>query len=89
MDILQYYLESAIIERLVYSETFLKTIFNKSFDAVLLVEEQTNLLYDCNNKAIKLFGVSKKEDIINKHIDEINKNKLSDEKREKNKTNNL
>ena len=75
--------KSAIIERLVYNETFLKTIFNKSFDAVLLVEEETNLLYDCNNKAIKLFGVSKKEEIINKHIDDINKNKLSDEKRKK------
>lgn len=43
----------------------LEAIFNESADALFLVDNNTQLIFDCNRRAVELFEVSKKEELIN------------------------
>ncbi|MEH2051603.1 PAS domain S-box protein [Nostoc sp.] len=42
-----------------------EAIFNESTDALFLVDSETYLIFDCNRRAVELFEVSKKEELIN------------------------
>ncbi|MHC5825437.1 MAG: PAS domain-containing protein, partial [Nostoc sp.] len=42
-----------------------EAIFNESADALFLVDNNTHLIFDCNRRAVELFEVSKKEELIN------------------------
>ncbi|MEH1922795.1 PAS domain S-box protein [Nostoc sp.] len=42
-----------------------EAIFNESTDALFLVDSDTYLIFDCNRRAVELFEVSEKEELIN------------------------
>lgn len=46
------------------SEEKLQTIFNDAHEAKFLIEPNTNLILDCNERAVKLFGVRNKAALI-------------------------
>ncbi|MBE9230023.1 PAS domain S-box protein, partial [Phormidium sp. LEGE 05292] len=43
-----------------------ETIFNESTDAIFLVDPQTLLIFDCNRRAVELFEVESKTELIGK-----------------------
>jgi len=53
------------IKALMESENKFKTIFESSNDAVMLLAEER--FFDCNNKTLKLFGFTSKEEFANVH----------------------
>ncbi|MDZ8080211.1 MAG: EAL domain-containing protein [Nostoc sp. DcaGUA01] len=46
------------------SRDLLKAIFNESADAIFLVDTETLLTIDCNNRAVELFAASSKAELI-------------------------
>lgn len=42
-----------------------EAIFNESADALFLVDSDTQLIFDCNRRAVELFEVSEKEELMN------------------------
>ncbi|QLE43852.1 PAS domain S-box protein [Nostoc sp. C052] len=42
-----------------------EAIFNESADALFLVDSDTQLIFDCNHRAVELFEVSEKEELMN------------------------
>lgn len=42
-----------------------EAIFNESADALFLVDNNNHLIFDCNRRAVELFEVSNKEELIN------------------------
>ncbi|UKP00201.1 PAS domain S-box protein [Nostoc sp. UHCC 0870] len=42
-----------------------EAIFNESADAIFLVDTDTQLIFDCNRRAVELFEASSKEELIN------------------------
>jgi PAS domain S-box-containing protein len=51
-------------QEILYSRNLLSSIFNESTDAIFLVDNSTGLVFDCNSRAIQLFGVENKSDLI-------------------------
>ncbi len=67
-------MESALIE----SEEKYRTLFQNSEDAILIL--QNNRFIDCNNSAIKLFGYSTKDQLLNVHPSALSPDKQEDGK---------
>jgi PAS domain S-box-containing protein len=47
------------------SKDLLESIFNESADAIFLVNAETVLIADCNQRAVELFEASSKEELLN------------------------
>lgn len=57
--------EQKRLEReLVKTRDFKELLFNESTDALFLVDVVTRRILDCNQRAVELFGVSRKNDLI-------------------------
>ncbi|MFA6294621.1 MAG: PAS domain S-box protein, partial [Victivallales bacterium] len=56
-------------EALRVSETKFRTIYNKTFDAIMLLTEKG--FFDCNPRTLELFGFKSKEDFIKVHPSEV------------------
>jgi PAS domain-containing protein len=50
---------------IVHSKDLLESIFNESTDAIFLVNAKTNAIADCNQRAVELFEVTSKEELLN------------------------
>lgn len=56
------------MEALQERDALFSAVFNESADAILLVHAHDNTIYDCNRRAVELFEVPSKADIIGKVI---------------------
>lgn len=57
--------ESKLAElEIIHSRDLLEAIYNESADALFLVNPQTLLIMDCNQRAVKLFAASSKAELI-------------------------
>lgn len=65
-------------EKLLYNEELMKSIFNYSTDALLLVNPKTKLIIDCNQFAIELFKVENKKDLLNQDLKTLINNQIND-----------
>ncbi|MCA6574888.1 MAG: PAS domain S-box protein [Pseudanabaena sp.] len=52
-------------QELNYSHDLRELLFNESTDALFLLDSNTSLIFDCNQKAIELFEVDRKELLLN------------------------
>ncbi|NMF59869.1 PAS domain S-box protein [Pseudanabaena yagii] len=52
-------------QELTYSHDLRELLFNESTDALFLLDSNTSLMFDCNQKAIELFEVDRKEQLLN------------------------
>jgi two-component system, NtrC family, sensor kinase len=50
---------------IIRSKDLLESIFNESADAIFLVNPETNLITDCNQRAVELFEASSKNELLN------------------------
>lgn len=69
-------------EKLKESEWTLKSVFNNTSDALLIIDNN-NKIIDCNNSAVRIFEANCKEEIIGKTGSDFQKKKLSPAKMEK------
>jgi PAS domain S-box-containing protein len=44
---------------------YFNTIFNTASDSILIVNDQSNLIENCNSTALQMFGIDTKDDILN------------------------
>ncbi|TBR60300.1 hypothetical protein B4U84_05310 [Westiellopsis prolifica IICB1] len=51
-------------QELIQNRDLLEAIFNESADALFLVDSQTLLTLDCNRRAVEMFGVADKAELI-------------------------
>ncbi|MFM7888989.1 MAG: PAS domain S-box protein, partial [Pseudanabaena sp.] len=51
-------------QELTYSRDLRELLFNESTDALFLIDSNTSLMFDCNQKAIELFEVEEKEQLL-------------------------
>jgi PAS domain S-box-containing protein len=65
-----------IIKKLGKSEKYMSTIFDNSYEAILLVDFFSRKVVDCNEVAVKLFEVASKNEIIGKERDIFQVNRL-------------
>lgn len=65
--------------RLQQRENLLKTLFNQAYDAILLVDYYSRVVVDCNDAAVKLFGVLDKSEIIGQKRDQFEQRKLTEQ----------
>ena len=68
-------------QELVKSRDFRERIFNESSDALFLVNAQTMLTLDCNQRAVELFEVASKADLINIEGQTLQKRQFTPEER--------
>lgn len=69
--------ETVVAESLLKeSENKFSAIFNNSHDAKFLVDNETNTIIDCNERALELFETDKAE-LVNRSAKELRKNKLT------------
>jgi PAS domain S-box-containing protein len=59
-----------INKALTENEEMLRSIFDASPSAILVINQETVIL-DCNNASLVMFGAKKKRDIINKNIEKL------------------
>ena len=64
-------------QELTYSRDLRELLFNESTDALFLIDSSTSLIFDCNQKAIELFEVEHKNQIINIVGNTLHKRKLT------------
>ena len=50
---------------IIHSKDLLESIFNESTDAIFLVNAKTNLIADCNQRAVELFEAETKDELLN------------------------
>lgn len=62
-------------EKISANEEMMRTIFQESSDAILLVDSYTRQINDCNLSALELFGFDNKNDILNRNFNEFCENK--------------
>ncbi|MEH1869830.1 MAG: PAS domain S-box protein [Nostoc sp.] len=54
-----------IESEVIHNRDLREAIFNESADALFLVDNETHLIFDCNRRALQLFEVSNKEELLN------------------------
>ncbi|MBI9018206.1 MAG: PAS domain S-box protein [Phycisphaerae bacterium] len=69
------------------SENKYRTLFEKSADAICLIE--ADICIDCNQAAIDLFGYSSKQQLLGKHLSEVSPEFQSDGRSSFDKTNEM
>lgn len=69
-------------EKLKESEWTLKSVFNNTSDALLIIDVK-NKIIDCNNSAVRIFEAKSKKDIIGKTGSDFQKKKFSEAKMNK------
>lgn len=70
--------KAGILERLEQRENFLKTLFNQTYDAILLVDFYSRVVMDCNDASVRLFEVFDKNEIIGYERDQFEVNKMTE-----------
>ena len=66
--------ESALAEEALHkSETRLRTLFDSTSDAVMLLDD--NGFFDCNKAALKMFGCTSREEFRSKHLIDLSPDK--------------
>lgn len=70
--------KAGILEKLEQRENFLKTLFNQTYDAILLVDFYSRIVVDCNDASVRLFEVFDKNEIIGNERDQFEVNKMSE-----------
>ncbi len=70
-------------QEILYSRNLLSSIFNESTDAIFLVDMTTNLIFDCNSRAVQLFGVEDKDELIGIRGGSLHKYPCTDEEHAK------
>lgn len=60
------------------NENLLSSLFNKTYDAILIVDYYSRKVTDCNDVALKLFEVEDREEIIGFSRDKFQRHKLSE-----------
>jgi PAS domain S-box-containing protein len=56
--------ESSILQE----KKYFNTIFNTANDSILIVNDVTNMVENCNSTALKMFGIERKEEMIDTHF---------------------
>jgi PAS domain S-box-containing protein len=56
--------ESSILQE----KKYFNTIFNTANDSILIVNDITNVVENCNSTALKMFGIERKEEMIDTHF---------------------
>lgn len=56
---------SYLTQELARQKYLLEAVFNESTDAIFLVNPETNLIADCNQRAVALFEAKNKEELLN------------------------
>ena len=70
------YYKGIIQEKVKQNEYFLQSLFNKTFDAIVLVNKQDGIIYDCNDISLELFKADNKKEIIGKHYNDFYEKKM-------------
>ena len=68
-----------VFKKLEEKELFHKTLFNKAFDCIMLVDYYSREVIDCNDVAVKMFEVGGKNEIIGYSREQFIKNKMSED----------
>jgi PAS domain S-box-containing protein len=71
-----------IQEKLKTSEDLIKTAFNESADAILLVDIDKNTVADCNQRALQMFKYAEKAEFLDINVDQLFKHPLSQQDKE-------
>lgn len=53
---------------LISSQRYLDSVYNTSLDAVLIIDTNNNLVIDCNEQSLALFGASSKKEITGRNF---------------------
>ncbi len=64
-------------EEIIDAEKKLSAVFNQAYDAIFLVDRENLIIQDCSIKAILLFKVKNKQELIGKPIQTLFKKRLS------------
>jgi diguanylate cyclase (GGDEF)-like protein/PAS domain S-box-containing protein len=61
------------------SRDFREAIYNESTDAIFLVDVPNPLILDCNNRAVEMFAVTSKEELIGTNGQNLQKRRFTDD----------
>ena len=61
------------------SRDFREAIYNESTDAIFLVDVPNPLILDCNNRAVEMFAVTSKEELIGREGQNLQKQRFNDD----------